>query len=126
MCLVINKKQCPNGYKTARKNIPCYKLLLKTSSGTFETPYMREPVDIKTGIEATYFQTKPTNKLRIYQGVHSYTNLISANSNRNSWYNLMDATIHKSVVILKGYIPKGTKYWVGMWGTFCSERIVFA
>ena len=126
MCLIIDKKQCPKGYKIAKKNIPCYKVLLKTYSGRFETPHIKQTVDIKTGIEADSFQTDPINKLRIDKGIHSYTNLKSAQRAQNSWYRTLNAYVYTDAVVLKGYIPKGTKYWVGMWNEFCSERIVFA
>ena len=126
MCLIINKKQCPKGYKIAKKNIPCYKVLLKTYSGRFETPNIRQTVNIKTGIEANSFQTDPINKLRIDKGIHSYTNLKSAQGAQNSWYRILNAYVYTDAIVLKGYIPRGTKYWVGMWHEFCSERIVFA
>lgn len=126
MCLIIDKKQCPKGYKIAKKNIPCYKVLLKTYLGRFETPYIRQTVDIKTGIEANSFQTDPINKLRIDKGIHSYTNLKSAQVAQNSWYRILNTYAYTGAVVLKGYIPKGTKYWVGMYSEFCSERIVFA
>lgn len=126
MCLIIDKKQCPKGYKIAKKNIPCYKVLLKTYLGRFETPYIRQTVDIKTGIEADYFQTQPRNEIRIDKGVHSCTNLKRASTLQYSYINTINIYVYYGVQILKAYIPKGTRYWVGKHHEFCSERIVFA
>ena len=132
MCLIINKKLCPNGYKIAKKNIPCYKVLLKTYSGRFETPHIKLPVDIKTGINADEFQLEPSAAIigrtianvRIDKGVHSYTNLTSAQLAQDLCYRILNTDVYTGAVVLKGYIPKGTKYWVGVYSEFCSERIV--
>ena len=131
MCLIVNKKQCPNGYKIAKKNIPCYKVLLKRCDGAFETPFRKQIVDITTGIEADKFQTKPMHSiimsdLLIWRGIHSHTNLASAHKTQNTYFIGLNIYIHVGVVVLKAYIPKGTKYWVGKDHDFCSERIVFA
>lgn len=125
MCLIVNKKLCPNGYKIAKKNIPCYKVLLKKHSGRFETPYIRQTVDIKIGIEADSFQKKPDIGNRIMKGVHSCTNLERAYILQNTYFNSINNYVYCGVVILKAYIPKGTRYWIGENHEFCSERIVF-
>lgn len=126
MCLIVNKKQCSKGYKVAKKNIPCYKVLLKTYSGNFETPYIKQPIDTKTGIEADSFQKKPDMDNRIMKGVHSCTNLKRAYILQNQCLHSLNLYCYLGAVVLKAYIPKGTKYWVGKYHEFCSERIVFA
>lgn len=134
MCLIIDKKQCPNGYKVAKKNIPCYKVLLKNCSGRFETPCIKLPVDIKTGIEADEFQLEPyaaitestIANVRIDKGIHSCTNLERARIMQNTYLCVINVYCYVGVIIRKAYIPKGTKYWVGKNHEFCSERIIFA
>lgn len=126
MCLIVDRKQCPNGYKIAKKNIPCYKVLLKTSSGRFETPHMRKTVNTKTSIEADSFQKNPNMNEYIKKGIHSCTNLERAYMLQNAYFNSINNYVYCGVVIQKAYIPKGTKYWVGENHEFCSERIVFA
>lgn len=136
MCLIINKKACPNGYKIAKKNIPCYKILMKISS-KYKTPYREATVNVKIGLEANYFQEKPHNcvvadyalrtiytELRIEHGIHSYINLKAAKKETKRI--ILSWVASSNIKILKAYIPKGTKYWVGENHEFCSERIVFA
>lgn len=131
MCLIVNKKLCPNGYKIAKKNIPCYKVLLKTYSGRFETPCRHETVDITNGIKADEFQTKASVSVirsdnLIHKGVHSCTNLERAYRLQNNVIYTRNLYLYVGAVVLKAYIPKGTKYWVGEGHEFCSERIIFA
>lgn len=127
MCLIVNKKRCPNGYKIAKKNIPCYKVLLKRYDGAFDTPVRKQLVDITAGIEADCFQTEPMSSILIINGgIHSYIDLVSARRTQSICFSGLNSYAYDGVTILKAYIPKGTKYWVGKNHEFCSERIVFA
>lgn len=126
MCLIVNKKRCPNGYKIAKKNIPCYKVLFKRHDGTFETPVRKQIVDITTGIEADRFQTRSSVSVivsdsLIHKGVHSCTNSERAHVLQERLLRTRDACLYAGVIVLKAHIPKGTKYWVGKHHEFCSE-----
>ena len=130
MCLIIDKKQCPKGYKIAKKNILCYKMLLVTIGGNLETPTMRCRVSTPESLVADTFQTEaycdfPEGIEYVEKGIHSYTTLKKAKQIKESWECCL-SSFYKKVIIKKAYIPKGTKYWVGKGHEFCSERIVFA
>ena len=129
MCLIIDKKQCPKGYKIAKKNIPCYKMLLVTRYNNLETPTMRCRVSPTESLVADTFQTEaycdfPGYVAFVEKGIHSYTTLKKAKQIKEHWMCSL-SFFYKKVIIKRAYIPKGTKYWVGKGHEFCSERIVF-
>lgn len=130
MCLIVNRKLCPKGYKIAKKRIPCYKILLKRKDGLFETPMQRYLVPSTGHLIADKFQEEPHCNFPRYNayvehGIHSYTTLEKAKKTKAVLGYFGDKFID-GIVIKKAYIPKDTKYWVGEQHEFCSEKIVFA
>lgn len=132
MCLItynfeptLNKKQAINKLKcTATKDIVVYKRLKrykkwanKNGKGyIYESPYQRFKYNLGYEYNVQRFQIFEScidNKLRIYQGLHSYTNYETARNRKNI-----------NEVIVKCIIPKGSKYFLGIHNDIVSDKLI--
>ena len=120
MCLKLSRFRHPTMKpKKARRNIPCYKVLVMWEDGKLMTPFTDTLVafdDIDNGLRADFFQTIPEeygSGVYIENAIHSYKRP-PTNHIRN----------FANSIVVKCYIPKGTLYWCGR-GEYASEMIRF-
>lgn len=134
MCLIVNRfRHWQLKPKVAKKDILCYKILeIDTADKTYKrlirTPYQSELIkSFDKCITPDYFQNegfKMGKQLIIEYGIHSFRNITAA-KNRNLEL-LIDRPFNDiQYVIAFCYIPKGTKYWIGKDGDYCSECLMF-
>lgn len=129
MCLTVDFEMHPNCKpRVARKNISCYKLIEldrsfdKNDKNVYRiiAPYRENDVFITasdTRYKADEFQTKPEHGL-IMKAIHSFReNPITTD--------LFIPLPHSIRRIMCAYIPKGTKYWIGIANDYASECICF-
>lgn len=118
MCLTINRFYHPRlKPKTAKKDIPCYKLV-DFCGKNVSTPYYDIQIDQFTvidGLKADVFHLNPLG-LNIHHGIHTFRTREKAEEH---------AEIHPTRAILACYIPKGSKYWVGKNKDYASDKIKF-
>lgn len=132
MCLYIDLKKHKNKQPiVAEKDIICYKVLEKLPNGTLRTPYREFKVN-NTVLTASNFQIEPHESLayayiyrqKIEEGIHSFQNVKTATSEKkllDTSLSLIDPT---RIIIKEAIIPRGTKYWIGTDGDYCSEKII--
>lgn len=133
MCLVTDWKEP----KIAEEDIVCYKWYEKGCNNTYKSPYQGSPIPTfktvihteldtpkilnDTGIECCIYKEMLDTDLiyLIHKGYHSFATCEGACS---------DATIYISdSVIVSCIIPKGTKYYKGLFEgaeSYCSEAII--
>lgn len=114
MCLITNMP-CA---KISDHDIICFKIVILDEDNNLITPYQRTKVvkhmkasgEIQIGVS-------PTGRIKVGGGfIHAFTTLPFA------WIN---AKLHlKSGIVLKAYIPKGVKYFVGLYGEICAREII--
>lgn len=101
--------------KIAEEDIICYKIVLKTGTNQYETPFQCMKVSLNT----EYVDTTPTND-----------NLVdlSVNEINGGYYhsfknkdNVLEYSHHfnGAVCVLKGIIPKGSEYYEGVYTSIC-------
>jgi len=141
MCLRISRWHHPFlKPKIARKDIPCYKVLL------FSNVHGSNLKDTKfQGLELWRIETPQTGRLvtqnAFYEGLiaEGYPSILELN-NMYKENEVGQGAIHSfsykklkklqilcsyNYAVLLAYIPKGTKYYIGKDGDYASERIKF-
>jgi len=120
MCLIINpRKHQNNKPRVAKKDIRCYKILyFDKDINKYYTPAMHFEVTSNI-LECESFCKKPTNN-EVHHGIHTFSNIFGCFMGFLT-IRFFDK-IH--ICIKRSIIPKGTKYWVGKGGCYCSERII--
>ena len=110
MCLELKKYSKP---KIAKKDIICYKALLKLDDGILRTPYQNSPIKI-----GEIYQSNIINKnCKIEIGIHSFENI----EDILRWVNRCYLSIYlERLLKVKCIIPKGAKYYKGMFLEFNS------
>ena len=118
MCLVTRLVKAIK----ASKDIICYKIYVSSDiNDTFVSPYQGYKMPRLGKRVQTEFNNKVNNASRLYNG-ESYIEL-----GFHSYKNLEDIETLQGVIIAECTIPKGTKYYKGMFGTkesYCSECII--
>lgn len=118
MCLVTRLVKAIK----ASKNIICYKVYIPSGiNDTFVSPYQGYKMPKLGKRVQTEFNNKVDITSRLYSG-ESYIEL-----GFHSYKNLEDIETLQGVIIAECTIPKGTKYYKGMFGTkesYCSECII--
>lgn len=119
MCLVVNKlRHWCNKPKIAKRDICCYKVFLSVKDNTFISPYQYSELNwyqIRDYYESKVFNEVHTDKYHcVSNAIHSYKT-----------YKLAKSKSDENAIIIACYIPKGTKYWIGKYGDYASERIKF-
>lgn len=142
MCLKIDRLHHPFlRPKVARKNIPCYKVVVlkpyceivildplsvEDSKFTIITSIMETPLNTKclrvTGVKAEEYDyihfKQRSNKEVIHGGaIHSFKTFEKCIEYQDGILGI--------TAILRAYIPKGTKYYIGRDGDYASEMIKF-
>lgn len=127
MCLFVETAEDP---KIALKNIPIYKVVLKSSTGDnlYFSYYMKSEIklNIEYQSELDYPQTlnffSATKRKAVDVGLHSFKNLSDAESF------LRNHSFEGRLSILIGYIPTGSRYYQGMfdvWESYASDKIFY-
>ena len=118
MCLVTRLVKAIK----ASKDIICYKIYVSSDiNDTFVSPYQGYKMPRLGKRVQTEFNNKVDIASRLYSG-ESYIEL-----GFHSYKNLEDIETLQGVIIAECTIPKGTKYYKGMFGTkesYCSECII--
>ena len=118
MCLVTRLVKAIK----ASKDIICYKIYVSSDiNDTFVSPYQGYKMPRLGKRVQTEFNNKVDITSRLYNG-ESYVEL-----GFHSYKNLEDIETLQGVIITECTIPKGTKYYKGMFGTkesYCSECII--
>ena len=118
MCLVTRLVKAIK----ASKDIICYKVYIPTNvNGIFVSPYKGYKMPKLGKRVQTEFNNKVDVTSRLYSG-ESYMEL-----GFHSYKNLEDIETLQGVIIAECTIPKGTKYYKGLYGTkesYCSECII--
>ena len=118
MCLVTRLVKAIK----ASKDIICYKIYVSSDiNDTFVSPYQGYKMPRLGKRVQTEFNNKVDITSRLYNG-ESYVEL-----GFHSYKNLEDIETLQGVIIAECTIPKGTKYYKGMFGTkesYCSECII--
>ena len=118
MCLVTRLVKAIK----ASKDIICYKVYIPSGiNDTFVSPYQGYKMPKLGKRVQTEFNNKVDIASRLYSG-ESYIEL-----GFHSYKNLEDIETLQGVIIAECTIPKGTKYYKGMFGTkesYCSECII--
>lgn len=106
----------------ASKDIICYKVYIPSNvNDTFVSPYQGYKMPRLGKRVQTEFNNKVDIASRLYSG-ESYIEL-----GFHSYKNLEDIETLQGVIIAECTIPKGTKYYKGLYGTkesYCSECII--
>ena len=118
MCLVTRLVKAIK----ASKDIICYKVYIPSGiNDTFVSPYQGYKMPKLGKRVQTEFNNKVDITSRLYSG-ESYIEL-----GFHSYKNLEDIETLQGVIIAECTIPKGTKYYKGLYGTkesYCSECII--
>ena len=118
MCLVTRLVKAIK----ASKDIICYKVYIPSGiNDTFVSPYRGYNMPKLGKRVQTEFNNKVDITSRLYSG-ESYIEL-----GFHSYKNLEDIENLQGVIIAECIIPKGTKYYKGLYGTkesYCSECII--
>ena len=120
MCMTIKpRKHQNNEPKVAKRNIRCYKILyFDKGINKYYTPVMHFEVTSNT-LECESFSNEPTNN-EVCHGIHTFSNIFGC------FMDFLTIRIFDKIhiCIKRSIIPKGTRYWVGKGGCYCSERII--
>lgn len=118
MCLVTRLVKAIK----ASKDIICYKVYIPSGvNDTFVSPYRGYKMPKLGKRVQTEFNNKVDITSRLYSG-ESYIEL-----GFHSYKNLEDIETLQGVIVAECTIPKGTKYYKGLYGTkesYCSECII--
>ena len=118
MCLVTRLVKAIK----ASKDIICYKVYIPSGiNDTFVSPYQGYKMPRLGKRVQTEFNNKINIASRLYNG-ESYIEL-----GFHSYKSLEDIETLQGIIIAECTIPKGTKYYKGMFGTkesYCSECII--
>ena len=118
MCLVTRLVKAIK----ASKDIICYKVYIPSGiNDTFVPPYRGYKMPKLGKRVQTEFNNKVDITSRLYNG-ESYVEL-----GFHSYKNLEDIETLQEAIIVECTIPKGTKYYKGLYGTvesYCSECII--
>lgn len=130
MCWKTDRKEYTQ-IKTATKNIPVYKFLTRNA----HTPFKDYPIIFEKKLPKVellddyHFYDNGIN-----QGYHSYSTSTSVRFWESPLYTHVYAQSaggrwlgsfpRRSIVCHKGYIPKGTKYYINEWCEIVSETLV--
>ena len=106
MCLVL--KSTFTWAKKAKKDIIVYKVI-KEDNGMYKTPCQNFVVKIGE----TYTSKLNKHSSVVEEGLHSFENFSDAN------FEAMCCIWHKHIVV-KCIIPKGSKYYKGLFGSYDS------
>lgn len=128
MCIEIlssdNKNLEPN---VADSDITCYKIMRCINRGDILiTPFRHWIANINKPLVADYLGSAEWNDVfniwRVEHGIHTLQTLVDVDhyiSLYNHLFTIDDTIIYECI------IPKGTKYYIGCGGDYCSERIEF-
>ena len=123
MCLKL--KEGNTRLIVADKDIVCYKLLLKYPDGTYHSPYQRLPYELNKlmcdSVNVWKYRSHKTWNVGA-GGLHTFANFDDAKKVLyRTFYNLGLPGFNP--VIVKCFIPKGTKYYYGSFSfLFCPEK----
>lgn len=119
MCLTVSRFHHPTlKPKTAKRDIPCYKVVEFTNKGV-ETPYYAIRIDnytIRLGMQPDSFPEEPFLEEQVRHGIHSFRTRKKAEEHAAAFTNC---------AVLACHIPKGSKYWVGKDKDYASSYIKF-
>lgn len=106
----------------AKKDIICYKIYNKTEEGYLSSPYLGYIASMQN---FTKLESTPISNGCAYlinNGFHSFKHLKDA-KHEIKWYPF----IYKNNIIYKCIIPKGSKYYRGIFAgsiAYCSESLI--
>lgn len=118
MCLLVNTQ-----YKIAKEDIVCYKILEKDYYGHLFSPYtlFRWELNKLTKAEGKPYFTSFKETKHIAVGYfHTFKSIVAAKKQLKLWPN-------RNHLICKCTIPKGTKYWEGLYEGykgFASKNLI--
>jgi hypothetical protein len=108
-------------YKRAKivtEDIPCYKILVKMmyprSKPRYMTPYMLCPVVLGYSYESHL--DSPDSNGDVSMGLHAFLTLEQARS----------ITFHRPHVIVKCIVPKGARYYIGVYKSVYGKTAIAA
>jgi len=134
MCLFIDIKKHKNlKPKIARQDVFGYKVLLYSCSRKeFYTPYMHIPVDVTTELKCRRFQNTPQILINnevycINKAIHLFSTVKNAIDNAQLCISKISnmANTYTFACVYRVTIPKGNKYWIGMYYDICTKSICF-
>lgn len=107
----------------ATKNIPVYKELLISQDGSLVTPWMftKVPLDGILRAKNTHPYFLPTEIKGGY--IHVYSENSAVVKRRYNIESTLGPRKH-GMIIVKGYIPKGTRYYIGESNELCAKKVV--
>lgn len=121
--------------KTAELDIPIFKVCKIDNDGNITSYYY----DFEYELNKTYAKDTPLEVdyvatfdiFKIHSGFHSYSSKCPIKNTRSgfrisgpTWGTLDTFGSHESVVIVKGFIPKGSKYYENARSAYVSDAIV--
>lgn len=127
MCWKTDRKEYTQ-IKTATKNIPVYKFLTRNG----HTPFKDYPIIFEKKLP----KVELLNDYHFYdnginQGYHSYSTSVCLSESLNNTHVYAPSpspcwlgSFPHRIVCHKGYIPKGTKYYINEWCEIVSETLV--
>lgn len=117
MCL-ITRNSIPI---IAKKDIICYKIYLK-KEGYLSSPYFGHIPSVQNFTELESNPTSFDCKYFIYKGFHSFKHLKDAKRDTQFY-----PFLYTNNIIYKCIIPKGSKYYRGLFAgsvSYCSESLI--
>lgn len=129
MCLFVKEIE---DAKIATTNIPIYKVAIKSSIDVnlYFSYFMKSEIKLNTPYQSglDYPEVLFCYDSKVVEvGLHSFKNLEDAlffAKHKTAF----DVNINTRLVILGGYIPKGSKYYLGSfneWESFASDQIIY-
>ena len=123
--IIKERKHQNNEPRVAKKDIRCYKILcFDKDINKYYTPVMHVEVTSNT-LECESFSNEPTNN-KVHHGIHTFRNIFVCFMDflTIQIFDMRTISIKIHICIKRSIIPKGTRYWVGKGGCYCSERII--
>ena len=132
MCLFVN---VIDDAQTATTNIPIYKVAIKSSidENLYFSYFMKSEIKLNTPYQSglDYPEVLFCYGSKVVEvGLHSFKNLEDALffAKHKTAFDVNIKNINTRLVILGGYIPKGSKYYLGSfneWESFASDQIIY-
>lgn len=115
MCLISKWKFA----KKAKEDIVCFKVLSVDEDGNYYAPYMNNVVDISKSYKAKGISLTLFNLFEKGKGYIHTLKYCPSYKFLNSEFGYIQTIVYKCI------IPKGTKYHEGLYGEYCSKKIIF-
>lgn len=130
---------CPGKAKQlfAKKDIPIIKILYNTDQGLV-SPYRFYKYELNRLYDSSFNIRKGSDITRIYEGLHSYSNKVrieryigavlsvsfKTDTSWDSGWIGLDEFRNPSAVVVLGFIPAGTYYYLNERGEYVSSKLI--